>query len=66
MGSELTDFSNVARGLVLRNRGRIFPDINGSIEVIDVELSRRKFIRDERYHCRLTVHYRADGSTKCL
>ena len=65
-GSELSDFSNVARGLVLRKRARIFPDICGSIEVIDVELSRRKFIRDDRYHCRLTVHYRADGSTKSL
>jgi hypothetical protein len=66
MGSELTEFSNVARGLVLRNRARIFPDIHESIEVIDVELSRRKFIQDDRYHCRLTVHYRADGSTKSL
>ena len=65
-GSELSDFSNVARGLVLRNRARIFPDIRGSIEVIDVELGRRKFMRDDRYHCRLTVHYRADGSTKSL
>ena len=66
MGSELTDFSNVARDLVLRNRARIFPDIRGSIEVLDVVLSRRKFIRDDRYHCRLTVRYRADGSTKSL
>ena len=66
MGSELIDFSSVVRGLVLRNRDRIFPDIHGSIEVIDVELSRRKFIRDDRYHCRLTVRYRADGSTKSL
>src|SRR5215469_13097085 len=66
MGSELSDFSSIARDLVLRNRARIFPDIRGSIEVIDVELGRRKFIQDDRYHCRLTVHYRADGSTKSL
>ena len=66
MGSELTDFSDIARGLVLRNRCRIFPGIRGSIEVLDVELGRRKFIRDDRYHCRLTVHYRADGSTRSL
>ena len=66
MGSDLTDFSDVARDLVLRNRARIFPDIRGSIEVIDVEVGRRKFMRDDRYHCRLTVHYRADGSTKSL
>ena len=66
MGSELSDFSGIARGLVLRNRARIFPDIHGSIEVIGVELGRRKFIRDDRYHCRLTVHYRADGSTRSL
>ena len=66
MRSELTDFSDIARGLVLRNRGRIFPDIRGSIEVLDVELGRRKFTRGDRYHCRLTVHYRADGSTRSL
>jgi hypothetical protein len=66
MGSGLSDFSSIARGLVLGNRARIFPDIRGSIEVIDVELGRPKFIRDDRYHCRLTVHYRADGSTKSL
>ena len=66
MGSELSDFSSIARDLVLRNRARIFPNIRGSIEVIDVELGRRKFIQDDRYHCRLTVHYRADGSTKSL
>ena len=66
MGSELSDFSGIARGLVLRNRARIFPGIRGSIEVIDVELGRRKFIRDDRYHCRLTVRYRTDGSTKSL
>ena len=66
MGSELSDFSTVARGLVLGNRARIFPDIRGSIEVLDVKLGRRKFIRDDRYHCRLTIHYRADGSTKSL
>ena len=66
MGSKLSDFSSVARGLVLRNMARIFPDIRGSIEVIDVELGRRKFIQDDRYHCRLTVRYRADGSTKSL
>src|SRR6516165_4343140 len=66
MGSELSDFSSAARGLVLRNRARIFSDIHSSIEVLDVELGRRKFIRDDRYHCRLIVHYRADGSTKSL
>ena len=66
MGSELSDFSTVARGLVLGNGARIFPDIRGSIEVLDVKLGRRKFIRDDQYHCRLTIHYRADGSTKSL
>src|SRR5215472_4952349 len=66
MGSELSDFSNVARGLVLRNMARIFPDIHDPIEIIDVELSRRKYIQDDRYHCRLTVRYCADGSTKSL
>jgi hypothetical protein len=66
MGSELSNFSKVARDLVLRNRARIFPDIRGSFEVIDVELGRRKFMRDDRYHRRLIVHYRADGSTKAL
>jgi hypothetical protein len=66
MDTKLTDFSNIARGLVLRNRARIFPDIYDSIEVIDVELGRRKFMRDDRYHCRLTLHYRADGATKSL
>jgi hypothetical protein len=66
MSKELTDFSNIARDLVLRNRDRIFPDIRGSIEILDVELGRPKFMRDDRYHCRLTVHYRADGATKSL
>src|SRR6516165_4364245 len=66
MGTELTDFSNIARDLVLRNRARIFPDTHDPIEVIDVDLSRPKFMRDDRYHCRLTVRYRADGSTKSL
>jgi hypothetical protein len=66
MGTKLTDFSRIARDLVLRNKDRIFPDIHGSIEVLDVNLGRRKFMRDDRYHCRLTVHYSADGSTKSL
>ena len=66
MDTKLTDFSRIARDLVLRNKHRIFPDIHGSIEVLDVKLGRRKFIRDDRYHCRLTVHYRGDGSTKSL
>ena len=66
MGSELTDFGRIARGLVLRNRVRIFPDIHGSIEVLDVELGRRKFMRGDRYHCRLTVRYHKDSSTKSL
>ena len=66
MGSELSDFSSIARDLVLRNRARIFPDVHGSIELLDVEFGRRKFMRDDRYHCRLTVRYLADGSTKSL
>lgn len=66
MAPELSDFSRIAHGLVLHNRARIFPDIRGPIEVLDVELGRRKFIRDDRYHRRLTIHYRADGSTKSL
>ena len=46
MDTKLTDFSRIARDLVLRNKDRIFPDIHGSIEVLDVELGRRKFMRD--------------------
>jgi hypothetical protein len=66
MGTQLSDFSDIARDLVLRNRARIFPDVHGSIELLDVEFGRRKFMRDDRYHCRLTVRYLADGSTKSL
>ena len=59
-------FPAIARGLVLRNRARIFPDIYGSIDIIDVEIGRPRFVRGDRYHCRLTVHYRVDGSTRSV
>ncbi|CEF49364.1 unnamed protein product [uncultured bacterium] len=66
MGPELSDFPSVVRDLVLGNKARIFPDIHGSIDILDVELGRPRFIRDDRYHCRVTVHYRSDGSTKSM
>jgi hypothetical protein len=60
------DFPAIARGLVLRNQARIFPDAYNSIDVIDVEIGRPKFVRGDRYHCRLTVHYRVNGSTRSV
>jgi len=61
-----SDFPAIARDLVLRNRTRIFPGIRSSIDIMDVEIGRPKFARGDRYHCRVTVHYRVDGSTRSL
>jgi hypothetical protein len=52
--------------LVLSNRARIFPGIRGSIDITDVEIGRPIFALGDRYHCRVTVHYRVDGSTRSL
>ena len=56
-----SSFAGIARSLVLHNKARIFPQAPELVEVLDIELGRRRFIRGDRYHCRLTVHYRIGG-----
>ena len=56
-----SSFAGIALSLVLHNKARIFPQAPELVEVLDIELGRRRFIRGDRYHCQLTVHYRIGG-----
>jgi hypothetical protein len=64
--SQYESFARIAPSLVLRNKARIFPNTHDLVEVLDIELSRPKFVRGDRYHCQLTVHYRIDGVAKTM
>jgi hypothetical protein len=55
-------FEPIAHDLVLRNKLRIFPDSPAAIEILDIELGPRKFVRGDRYHRRLAVRYRSNGA----
>jgi hypothetical protein len=61
LAASTSSFTRIARSLVLNNKARIFPQASEQVEILDIELGRPKFIRGDRYHCRLTVHYRIDG-----
>ena len=61
LAANTSSFTRIARSLVLHNKARIFPQTPELVEILDIELGRPRFIREDRYHCRLTLHYRIDG-----
>jgi hypothetical protein len=61
LAANTSSFTSIARSLVLHNKARIFPQTPELVEILDIELGRPKFIRGDRYHRRLTVHYCIDG-----